>query len=138
LILLGAFYKKAKIKTNRLGLPVMKDVGRMFLTTMLVVVGLILFRAPDVHTAWSYVCGICNGSLLSAPNLISYYFYIPMIIAISMMIIVEWCERKNEGYPTFSLFSSNRIMRWGFYILLLAMILVWGAFNNQQYIYFQF
>lgn len=138
LILLGAFYKKAKIKTNRLGLPVLKDLGRMLLTTMLVVIGLILFRAPDVHTAWSYVCGICNGSLLSVPNLISYYFYIPMIIAISMMIIVEWCERKNEGYPIFSLFSSNRIMRWGFYILLLAMILVCGAFNNQQYIYFQF
>ena len=138
LILLGAFYKKAKIKTNRLGLPVLKDVGRMFLTTTLVVIGLILFRAPDVHTAWSYMCGMCHRSLLSVPNLISYYFYIPMIIAISMMIIVEWCERKNEGYPTFSLFSSNRIMRWGFYILLLAIILVWGTFNNQQYIYFQF
>ena len=138
LILLGAFYKKAKIKPNRLGLPVLKDVGRMLLTTTLVVVGLILFRAPDVHTAWSYVCGICSYSLLSVPNLISYFFYIPMIISMAMMIVVEWFERKNDGYPSFSLFMSNRFMRWGFYILLLCMILVWGAFNNQQYIYFQF
>lgn len=138
LILLGAFYKKAKIKTNRLGLPVLKDVGRMLLTTMLVIIGLILFRAPDVHTAWSYLCGICSGSVLTVPNMISYYFYIPMIISIALMIVVEWIERKNDGYPTFSLIVSNRVMRWGFYMLLMAMILVWGAFNNQQYIYFQF
>ncbi len=138
LILLGAFYKKAKIKTNRFGLPMLKDVGRMLLTTTLVVIGLILFRAPDVQTAWGYLCGICNGSILTVPNLISYYFYIPMIISIALMIVVEWIERKNDGYPTFSLFVSNKVMRWGFYILLLAMILVWGAFNNQQYIYFQF
>ena len=138
LILLGAFYKKAKIKTNRLGLPVLKDVGRMLLTTTLVVIGLILFRAPDLQTAWGYLCGICNGSILTVPNLISYYFYIPMIISIALMIVVEWFERKNDGYPSFSLFMSNRFMRWGFYILLLCMILVWGAFNNQQYIYFQF
>jgi D-alanyl-lipoteichoic acid acyltransferase DltB (MBOAT superfamily) len=138
LIVLGAFYKKAKIKTNRLGLPVLKDVGRMLLTTILVIIGLILFRAPDVHTAWSYVCGICSHSLLSVPNLISYYFYIPMIISIALMILVEWFERNNEGYPSFSLFISNRFMRWSFYFLLLCMIMVWGAFNNQQYIYFQF
>ena len=138
LILLGAFYKKAKIKTNRFGLPMLKDVGRMLLTTTLVVIGLILFRAPDVQTAWGYLCGICNGSILTVPNLISYYFYIPMIISIALMIVVEWIERKNDGYPTFSLFVSNKVMRWGFYIMLLAMILVWGAFNNQQYIYFQF
>ena len=75
---------------------------------------------------------------LTVPNLISYYFYIPMFISIALMIVVEWIERKNDGYPTFTLFASNRMIRWGFYILLLAMILVWGAFNNQQYIYFQF
>ena len=102
LILLGAFYKKTKIKTNRFGLPVLKDVGRMLLTTTLVVIGLVLFRAPDVQTAWSYVCGICSYSLSSVPNLISYYFYIPMIISIALMILVEWFERNNEGYPSFS------------------------------------
>lgn len=138
LILLGAFYKKAKIKTNHWGLPVLKDVGRMLMTTTLVIIGLILFRAPDLHAVWEYLCGICNGSILTVPNLISYYFYIPMIISIVLMIVVEWIERKNDGYPTFTLFASNRVIRWGFYILLLAMILVWGAFNNQQYIYFQF
>lgn len=138
LILSGAFYKKAKIQTNRLGLPVYKDFCRILLTMTLVVIGLILFRAPDLSSAWVYTKGIFDMSLFSTPWLYSYYFYIPMFIAIAIMLIVEWVERKKDGYPTFSQFTTKRWMRWGFYLLLLAMILFWGSFNNQQYIYFQF
>ena len=138
LILSGAFYKKAKLKTNKLGLPIFKDICRMLLTMVLVVIGLILFRAPNISTAWIYIKGIFDTSLFTIPWLNSYYFYIPMVVSTCIMIVVEWIERNNEGYPTFSKLSSKQWIRWAFYILLLMMILFWGSFNNQQYIYFQF
>lgn len=138
LILSGAFYKKAKLKTNKFGLPIFTDFCRILLTMTLVTIGLILFRAPDLSSAWVYTKGIFDMSLFSIPWLYSYYFYIPILISITIMIIVEWIERKNDGYPTFSKLSTKRWMRWLFYISLLIMILFFGAFNNQQYIYFQF
>ena len=47
--------KKTQLKTNRLGLPVLKDLGRMLLTFALVVFGGIIFRAENIGEAWEYM-----------------------------------------------------------------------------------
>ena len=67
LILSGAFMKKTQLKTNSLGLPVMKDFGGMLLTFALMAFGAIIFRSENIVQAWEYVCGMCNASIITIP-----------------------------------------------------------------------
>ena len=136
LILSGAFFKKAKLKTNKLGLPVAKDFGRMVLTFVFVVIGLILFRADSVGKAWEYVCGICDGSLLSIPWLDSQIYYIPQFSFIIAMMVVEWLQRnKQHGLVLDGI--KSKIVRYGIYALLIVLML-WVGGQAETFIYFQF
>ena len=136
LILSGAFFKKAKMKTNRLGLPVLKDFGRIMLTMFLVTLGLIIFRAESIGQAWAYFCGICDKSLFSVPWLINRIYYIPQLLFVSIMIITEWVQRKGEFALDLKAIKY-KWLRYCIYAALLVMI-IWVGGQAETYIYFQF
>ena len=97
LILSGAFYKKAKIKTyNNVDLPVLKDFGCMLLTMVFVCVGLILFRSENIGQCYEYIAGICNKSLVSVPWVMNKYYYISLFGTIFIMFILEWVARDSR------------------------------------------
>ena len=136
LILSGAFFKKAKLKTNQFGLPVAKDFGRMLLTLTLVVVGLILFRADDINQAWEYTCGICDKSILSVPWLINRMYYFSQFIIIAIMLVFEWINRKkNHGLDISDLHPVIRIV---IFILVFQLIQFFLPATPSNFIYFQF
>ena len=130
LVLSGAFMKKDQLRTNKIGLPVLKDFGRILLTFVLVVVGVIIFRAESVGMAWEYVCGMFTSSIFvfeDIPRKVLAYIII--------MLIIEWLHReKSHGMEVGDSFF---IIRWGCYLFVLLMIFVYGAFND-TFIYFQF
>ena len=137
LILSGAFFKKAKLKTNKLGLPVIKDFGRIMLTLFLVVVGLILFRADSIPQAWDYVCGMMQLGTLKA----SYRFFtelgIGINISIIVMMLVEWLQRtRSHGLEI----PNNIKVYWRclIYYCIIFYILIYGRFGANEFIYFQF
>ena len=133
LILSGAFYKKTKLKTNKWGLPILKDFGRVLLTFMLVTIGIMIFRADNVPQVWEYVCGICDKSILTIPETMS--LWIPVIMVIIMMII-EWIQRdKQYG---FEISSMNTPTRYVLFVLLFMIILFFYPQTQSQFIYIQF
>ena len=136
LILSGAFFKKAKLKTNRLGLPVVKDFGRMVLTFLLVVLGLILFRADSIPQACDYVSGICSRSLLSIPFLMNRIYYLPQAFFILLMVVVEWIQRKEQHGLVLDAVHS-KFLRYCIYVGL-VILMVWVGGKAETYIYFQF
>lgn len=141
LILSGAFMKKAKLKTNKLGLPVLKDFGRISLTFSLVTIGLIIFRAESIGQAWKYLCGILNKDLFSIPLLINRYYYIPKVLFVFIMLCVEWLQR-NKNHP-FEFSKESIIVRykldWLLYFILIICIFICSCSNiHQTFIYFQF
>jgi len=136
LILSGAFFKKAKMKTNRLGLPVLMDFGKMMLTMFLVTIGLIVFRAESIGQALTYICGICDISLFSVPWLINRIYYIPQMLFISIMMITEWVQRKEEFALDLKA-VRYKWLRYCIYAALLVMI-IWVGGQAETYIYFQF
>lgn len=136
LILSGAFFKKAKIQTNKLGLPVLKDFGRIVLTFTLVTIGLMIFRADNVPQVWEYICGICDKSLFSAPWLMNRIYYIPQFAFILLMFAAEWVQRKQE----YALAIDNvrsKTLRYCIYGLLVVLLL-WVGGQAETFIYFQF
>lgn len=136
LILSGSFMKKSKLQTNRLGLPILKDFGRMILTFMLVTVGLILFRAPSISAAWNAGCSICSSTLFAAHYMLFAQDMAFIAIGIIMMMGVEWCQR-NEAHGLVLDRMNCRLLRYAIYLVLITMIL-WKGESGDAFIYFQF
>lgn len=136
LVLSGAFMKKAKMKTNRLGLPVLKDFGRMVLTFILVVIGLIVFRAESVGQAWQYICGLFSKTLFGVPWLINRHYYVPVMLSLVVMFVAEWLQRNREH--AFDLNGiKSRLLRWSIYFTTVV-VLFWLGGHAETFIYFQF
>lgn len=136
LILSGAFFKKAKLKTNKLGLPVAKDFGRMLLTFSFVTFGLIIFRAPSLTEMCAYVCGIVNHGIITVPWLPSVIEIGRIALAIVITITVEWLQRnKQHGLELGNVHIATRyVLYWVLIVLTIAL----GNFGANQFIYFQF
>lgn len=136
LILSGSFMKKSKLQTSRLGLPVLKDFGRMVLTFTLITIGLILFRAPSISAAWDAGCAICSRTLFVTPYLLFAQDMAFIAIGILVMMGVEWLQR-NEDHGLELYRMKSRVLRYGIYIVLITMIL-WKGDSGDAFIYFQF
>lgn len=136
LILSGRFFKKMKLQTNRIGLPILKDFGHMLLTFFSVTLGLIVFRAESITQAWDFMNGILSKSLFSIPWLMDRMYYIPQLFFISVMIMIEWLQRKEQHGLTLNKIHS-KIVRYGIYAFLMIMV-IWVGGEAETFIYFQF
>lgn len=55
------------------------------------------------------------------------------------LFILALIERKeNNSDLWFFINKKSNLIRWGFYFLLLGMIMLFGVYENRQFIYFQF
>ena len=138
LIISGAFYKNEKVQTyENIDLPKPKDFGRMVLTFVLVLIGFILFRSASIQDAYRFLSGICSSSLFSTPWLMNRAYYIPQILFIAIMLVVEW-KQRNKAHGLV-LDGIQRIwMRISIYWVLMSLIVLEGKFGANQFIYFQF
>ena len=121
-------------------LPTIKETGQMLLTFVLVVIGWVIFRAESIGQAWEYVCGICNKSLFTVPLLINRAFYIPVVLFIITMLIIEWLHRNSYHALEIKEKSLSFVKKggiWLFYYLIIVSIIIF-AVSNQTFIYFQF
>jgi len=133
LILSGAFFKKGKISTGRLGLPTPKDLGRIVLTFLLVTIGLVIFRADSVGSAFEYLWRTVSGGILRfnlAPK------HIQCILFIFIMLAVEWAQRKKEH----GLELSGIRQQWLKYAIYVSLVFVMVIFSTDSstFIYAQF
>ena len=134
LVLSGAFMKKDRLRTNKIGLPVLKDLGRMLLTFALVVFGVVIFRAESIGMAWEYFCGMCNRSLFTV--FIKKKIALSNVIFITIMLVVEWLQRgKEHGLEIahFKPLTRNIIV-----LLLIEFIVFFMPNSPSQFVYFQF
>ena len=137
LVLSGAFMKKDQLRTNKIGLPVLKDFGRMLLTFALVVFGVIIFRAENIGQAWEYFRGLLQSDTLWA----SYRFFKrpslwPTNLFIVIMLVVEWLQRGKEHGLEISHFKT--LTRYVIVIILIEIIVFFMPNTPSQFIYFQF
>ena len=116
-------------------LPSLKETGQMLLTFALAVFGWIIFRAESIGQFGDVVLTICSDSLLSVPWLMTRDFYIPLTIAIFVLILVEWINRtKSHGFVVGIKYKWLRIVLY--YALVVAILCNSGS--EQTFIYFQF
>ena len=100
-----------------------RDIPRMLLTFVLVVIGWVLFRSPDMASCVDYFVGICHASLWSMPFVENANHLAVTAIAIVVMLLMEWHKRLPNRW-------------WMYFALTLA--IWWFAGQDVDFIYFQF
>ncbi|MCF0074509.1 MBOAT family protein [Dyadobacter sp. CY261] len=114
-------------------LPSPLELFQILTTFVLVVIGWIIFRAPDLSTAILYFKGILDPSVLSLPLHDGYHTMFPKML---FMILVEWFQR-HQLHPMTIDKSPKIAFRWAIYVVLL-MVCIANFKQNQEFIYFQF
>ena len=100
-----------------------RDIPRMLLTFVLVVIGWIVFRSPDMGSCVDYLAGICHTSILSLPFVENALHLAVTGIAILVMLWMEWRRQLPNRW-------------WMYFVLTLA--IWWFAGQDMDFIYFQF
>ena len=131
LILLGKNRKYTNLVAEDRILPSWKEFGQMLLTFALVVLGWIIFRAETIGQAGHFISAIFAQGLLQRPQLPFAAIYI------TMMLVVEWIQRKNEHGLQFT-HHITPWLRYPIYYSLIIMCLLCTPTQSEPFIYFQF
>lgn len=121
LILMGRMGTTTEVQTNRFGIPVLKDLGRMLLTFTLVVFGMLIFRCTTVGQ-FAHELGTLRHGLFTLPEIGAVANWLFVIV----MLIVEWLHRHRDHGLDISTMRS-RVLRWGVYLLILLVIFLNGG-----------
>lgn len=131
LIVMGKNRKYTNIVAEERVLPSLKEFGQMLLTFLLAMVGWVLFRSETIGQAWDFLGGMFDKSLFTMPAI-----PVKTLLFVAIMLVVEWIQRKKEhGFVMDGVKSG--VLRYACYIAVLAVIFVFGVFN-ESFIYFQF
>lgn len=115
-------------------IPSVKEFFQMLLTFSFSVFAWIFFRAENVTQAFLYIEGIFKPSLVSLPTVRPTN----IILLVVFFILMEWIGRRNQYAIEQFLISKPRVIKWGFYMLLISLLFVFRAEDQQEFIYFQF
>ncbi|MCD9853824.1 MBOAT family protein [Epilithonimonas sp. JDS] len=127
-----------EIVANDSALPSLRELFQMIITFALACFAWIFFRAESVGHAIDYISGIFSKSLLSLPALLSDKKVIVTIMLLVFFIVIEWMGRRNN-YAIEKLGLGNvRVLRWGFYALIIFLIAMYMPSESAEFIYFQF
>ena len=141
LILIGSFYNKKKLETNKFGLPNISDFASMGVTFMLITFSLIFFRAINIEEAFSFIHSMTSLSLFDFPVIpngmgLGFSKLLFIFSMIPVLIIVEWLQRSREYALSIS-FIKIKAVRWAMYLSIsYAIIMLYSG--SSEFIYFQF
>lgn len=138
LILTGAIFKKKKLKVNTYGAPSASDVLKMIGTFLLVTFGLIIFRSENMNQFFTYVSGIFSNSLFTVPSFPDLYVASITILFIIIFMLIEWMGRESDFAIAKIGKSWNTPRRYAMYYAIIILIMYFGNFDQNQFIYFQF
>ena len=119
-----------------------------FVTFFLIDISWLLFRSPGVRQAISILYKICNGFnpwyffsddfyniFGSAKNFSIIVFSLAAVVGVDMV------RKKGVSLKEY-LLKQQIVYRWSIYLILIFIIMLWGAYGNDyeqtQFIYFQF
>ncbi len=136
LMLSGQFFKKRTIEVNAKGWPKMPYVFKMAGIYLVVTFGLMLFHSASM-TEFFNICGCIitnwNGGLFADMS--------TMVNAAICSVALIYVDIQEEWFPKKKLFlpSFAERLRWELTVSVeIICILLFGVFDNNQFIYFQF
>lgn len=135
-------FKKKKshkgIVAENSNFPSFKEVYNIFISFILSVLAIILFRAQTITEAWSFYKGMIDFSLLSLPYYRGIGYSRPLLILIVFFMLIEWYGRR-ESHALAGLSNiKSTLVRKLIYFLIILLIGVYMWAETSDFIYFQF
>lgn len=119
-------------------LPTIKEFLSIGITFSLTVFAWIFFRANDLEHAFSIITEIFSRSLLVVPQFIGIGSVVSIVFLTGIFLIIEWLGREQQYALQIVSNVKKRYLRVICYYAVIISILMYGNFNENQFIYFQF
>jgi alginate O-acetyltransferase complex protein AlgI len=119
-------------------LPSIRELISMIITFGLTVFAWIFFRANNVKHSLNYIARIFSESLFSMPRFPGIEKAMPIILITIVFLIFEWIGRESSYALQIVSKVRRNYLRIVMYYIIIAFILIFGNFNGNQFIYFQF
>lgn len=136
LMINGHFFKKREIETNVHGWPKFPYVIKMVGIYMVVTFGLMIFHSASISefgSIWEVMFKHWNGGL--------FFDMSTMVNAFICTIALIYVDIQEEWFPQKKLYLPSWAERWRWELTVsieIIFILLFGVFDNNQFIYFQF
>lgn len=119
-------------------IPVFHTLLKRFITFHLAVFAWIFFRANNVSDAFLIIGKILSFNTSSVETVLPLTInqLLSALFFIGIMELVQVAQEMKLKVSDFR--QIQPWMRWGIYYFLIAVILVFGQFGDQEFIYFQF
>lgn len=125
------------ISENRI-FPSVKEFASIVGTFCLTVLAWIFFRAENLNHAISYILKTLTNSGSYFLQTIYLKQAFTTLLLIATFIVVEWIGRKDKYGIKFTEGIRSKKLRWGIYLLLISLTLLFMNTGEQAFIYFQF
>lgn len=126
---------KKRVPLFNIGIGSLTPLYHITATFALVSLARIFFRAPSIEVALSICESIFTlkpgGLFIGNPAGFAY-----SMIWILLLVLVEYCIEYRIGFSVFN--HRSPVVRFAGYALIVVCILLFGVFNQTQFIYFQF
>lgn len=138
----ATIFFKNKTTTNAL-----KNSIAIFTTFLLVTFTWIFFRATSIHDASYIMMHLFDGILQPISYVFKGIIYLKMhkflpidfaVLFFALCLLFYVDKNKNNRNWNFLLQNKPTIIRWSIYLVLTFLIIIFGIFDNRQFIYFQF
>ncbi len=136
------FFKIANKIKSIIGLnkiSIFKNAYEIFSTFVLVAFAWIFFRANNLEDAFTLIRNIFKISFaqLDIDILPTVPFY-KLGLAFIFIFFMKFIHFLEEHYNANPLFSEKLLVRWVTYIVIILMLIGFGVFTSNDFIYFQF
>jgi D-alanyl-lipoteichoic acid acyltransferase DltB (MBOAT superfamily) len=119
-------------------LPSLLEILQIFKTFLLTVLAWIFFRAENLTHAFEILAKIFSVSILEPIQFIGLSRAFLVIILVLIFLVIEWIGREKQFGLQFIEDVGKPFLRWGFYIILIALIGLFMPSSETPFIYFQF
>ena len=133
LLIMGRNRRHLEVAGGNRPLPSLKESGQIILTFFLVCVAWIFFRAENLSHAFDYLWHLLQFDLAIDENVYS----IPMAVLIAAMLVIEWLCRRSDITYAFARIPKRSMRHVAYYSIVLV-IVMYGTFSENAFIYFQF
>ncbi|GAA5026438.1 O-acyltransferase [Marivirga lumbricoides] len=134
LLLMGKNRKNTDTVAENRVLPNLRELWQMGSTFGLTCLAWVFFRSESVGDAWSYITRISSMNYRLNLNMRPSLF---VFFCITIFVLVEW-QIRNSNFAIRIKHLRVKILRYVVYFGLLLLIGLFGAFNETEFIYFQF
>jgi len=119
--------------------PQVHSMFKIAVTFVLVNIGWVFFRANSLSDAVYVFTHLFKGISFNIPELNIGIGFIGLIYSLGIIAFMEFIHIIQEHVRMRQFLSDKPIaMRWSIYLAIIALLVLFGVFDNTEFIYFQF